>query len=218
LVTAIARAYPGFDLPLLTDNQAFDIDFNRTHGGLGCLGIATGDFDGNGKKGFALALKAPDEPDAIVVVALWKRTDWFLRKIYSPEERTRLYVATVPAGSYDNAPDATGVPMQQRQHEVLLCPNPGILTGATQVPGIVFCLVSKGQSGPAAWAQVPGMLHCIHEVPNGARVNFDTNDVTLDGKDIAHYDPCPNVGVLTSLPYPGAGGLPRVAPINRAIQ
>src|ERR1700733_12231690 len=207
LVLALGRTYPGFDLPLLTDNQQFDIEFNRRHGGLGCLGVATGDFDGNGKPEFALALKARNKPDAVVVVAILDRSDWSFQKIYSSADRNRLYVAVVPAGSYDNAPNVSGEPTLQRQHEALQCPHSGILTGATQAPGIVFCLVPRGKSDKAGWEQVSGMLHCVHQVPNGATVTAN-GDVTLNGVIIDHSGPCPNVGVLTSGPYPGAGGLP----------
>jgi hypothetical protein len=31
---------PGFDLPIVTDNQSDDIEYNRKHGGAGCLGVA----------------------------------------------------------------------------------------------------------------------------------------------------------------------------------
>jgi hypothetical protein len=52
------------------------------------------------------------------------------------------------------------------------------------------------------------MLHCVHQVPNGASINTKNNDVTLNRVVIDHWGACPNVGVLTSGPYPGAGGLP----------
>jgi len=59
------------------------------------------------------------------------------------------------------------------------------------------------------WAQVPGELirpDCVHEIPKGARVEIGkdgnlTGDVTLNGELIAHYDACPEKGIVTA---PGA--------------
>jgi hypothetical protein len=55
------------------------------------------------------------------------------------------------------------------------------------------------------WAQIPGQLiraDCIHEIPNGARVEVDndgniTGDVTVNGALLAHYDRCPETPVIT---------------------
>ena len=40
---------------------------------------------------------------------------------------------------------------------------------------------------PSGWAHPS----CIHEVPKGAVVDDRKGDVTVEGKVIAHYDPCP---------------------------
>jgi hypothetical protein len=55
------------------------------------------------------------------------------------------------------------------------------------------------------WVQIPGKLmspDCVHEVSNGARVEFGDNgepngDVTMNGQVVAHYDPCPEAGIDT---------------------
>jgi hypothetical protein len=55
------------------------------------------------------------------------------------------------------------------------------------------------------WVQIPGQLirpDCVHEVPNGARVEVANNgeitgDVTLNGALIAHYDACPEDAIVT---------------------
>ena len=55
------------------------------------------------------------------------------------------------------------------------------------------------------WVQVPGQLmrpDCVHEVPNGARVEISaggqiTGNVSLNGQVIAHYDPCPEAPIPT---------------------
>ncbi len=55
------------------------------------------------------------------------------------------------------------------------------------------------------WAQLPGELirpDCVHEIPKGAKVAIGTDgnltgDVTLNGELIAHYDSCPEQGIVT---------------------
>jgi hypothetical protein len=55
------------------------------------------------------------------------------------------------------------------------------------------------------WAQIPGELiraDCVHEIPNGARVEVDNDgqisgDVTLNGRLLAHYDRCSEDPVVT---------------------
>lgn len=54
------------------------------------------------------------------------------------------------------------------------------------------------------WAQIPGELirpDCVHEIPNGARVEVEngkiTGDVTMKGTIIAHYDACSEAAVST---------------------
>jgi len=64
---------------------------------------------------------------------------------------------------------------------------------------------SRAIMGHPGWVQIPGQLirpDCVHEVPNGARVEFGrhgqiTGDVTLDGALIAHYDACPEDAIVT---------------------
>jgi hypothetical protein len=56
------------------------------------------------------------------------------------------------------------------------------------------------------WVQVPGELirpDCVHQVPSGATVKAETTDdptngdVTLNGKLVAHYAPCPEKPFIT---------------------
>jgi hypothetical protein len=63
---------------------------------------------------------------------------------------------------------------------------------------------SEGSLDHPGWVQIPGELirpDCVHEIPNGARVEVVngevTGDVTLDGALIAHYDACPEDAIVT---------------------
>jgi hypothetical protein len=62
---------------------------------------------------------------------------------------------------------------------------------------------------PAEYVQTPsGWAHpsCIHEVPSGAVVDDQRGDVSLDGKVIAHYDPCPYAPVFDAAITDGPTG------------
>jgi hypothetical protein len=64
---------------------------------------------------------------------------------------------------------------------------------------------SQARNQHPGWVQVPGELirpDCVHEVPQGATVEIDSNrpsdeNVLLHGVLIAHYDPCPEAPILT---------------------
>jgi hypothetical protein len=66
---------------------------------------------------------------------------------------------------------------------------------------------SAATADHSGWAQIPGELirpDCVHEIPNGATVEFAdgeiTGDVTLNGVLIAHYEPCPEAPISTRFP------------------
>jgi hypothetical protein len=69
----------------------------------------------------------------------------------------------------------------------------------------------------ADWAQIPGELvrpDCVHEIPNGAKVETKagkiTGDITMNGALLAHYDPCLEEAVSTRHlgVTPGVGHVP----------
>jgi hypothetical protein len=77
--------------------------------------------------------------------------------------------------------------------------------------GLTTYSIAQVQTNPSnatmdhpGWVQIPGELirpDCVHEIPNGARVETAngqiTGDVTLHGVLIAHYDACPEDAVIT---------------------
>lgn len=86
-----------------------------------------------------------------------------------------------------------------------------ILMGGLAVSGLSTYSVAQAQTDAnqaglvhPSWAQIPGELirpDCVHEIPNGARVEVEngqiTGDVTLNGAFIAHYDACTEDAVVT---------------------
>jgi len=70
---------------------------------------------------------------------------------------------------------------------------------------------TKATTDHSGWVQIPGKLirpDCVHEIPNGAKVETEngqiTGDVTLKGKLIAHYDACSEEAVSTRHPAANA--------------
>jgi hypothetical protein len=147
LVEALKLAFPRFRAPLVADNYAEDIDTNRKSGGTGCLGVDSGDYDGDGTKDFAVVLTGEDGDSAVVVAALQRGKHWDLKALVRESGRKRLYVQTVPPGHYD-ATGSSEDPKDTGGLETLMCPHSGILTGATESTGVIYCLVS------ASWKRV----------------------------------------------------------------
>jgi hypothetical protein len=66
------------------------------------------------------------------------------------------------------------------------------------------------------WIKVPGGLYhpdCVHEVPNGARVE-ENGDVTVAGSVVAHYDTCPHTPIRTGRHAEGLEPAPIGTPCN----
>jgi hypothetical protein len=65
--------------------------------------------------------------------------------------------------------------------------------------------IGNASQNHSGWVHIPGELinpNCVHEIPNGARVEVDehgqmTGDVTLKGAPYAHYAACPDEPVVT---------------------
>jgi hypothetical protein len=140
LVSVLNHEFATARLPLVSDNLEEDIKFNKSRGGSGCLGVASGDFDGNGEKDFAVGLTPPKGPP-IVVVALANKGAWTLRAINSwVDNRNRLYVDVAPPGRFKRTPAAEG-PLRPSERKSMICAHEGVVVGATESTGIVYCLI-----------------------------------------------------------------------------
>jgi len=143
LVSALRHDFPRARLPLVSDNLAEDIKFNKSRGGSGCVGVASGDFDGNGERDFAVGLTPPGDSAPIVVVALSNEGSWTLHPINSwVDHRNRLYVDVAPPGRADRTPVAGG-PLRPGERKSMMCPHEGVVVGATESTGIVYCLIKN---------------------------------------------------------------------------
>ncbi len=141
LVAALQAEYAGFRAPLVTDNVADDVSANRRSGGDGCLGVATGDFDGDGRKDFVVALTGSDGDSTIIVVAFRRGAKWLLKPLLREGGRKRLYVAAARAGEYEHT-QAYDPDLKSGDLPRMSCRHAGFMTGAVEATAVVYCLVS----------------------------------------------------------------------------
>jgi hypothetical protein len=140
LSTALARAFPGYRTPLEYDNLPEDIKRQPTYGRTRCLGVATADFTGEGKKDYLIGLTAVKGSNGLAVIAFPKKGGWYFRKITSGTEDARYqqYVDVVEPGRHERAKAATA-PLAPGEKQSMDCPNWGALVGAVGSTGIVYC-------------------------------------------------------------------------------
>ena len=141
---ALTRRFPAYRLPLVTDNVDEDVRFNRAHGGNGCLSVASADFDGDGRKEFAVGLTPRQGDVPLVVVALARKDTWLFSTLKSwAGYRMRLYVAAVPPGFHTRS-EGLDVPLQPNERQSLRCRYAAVEVGATESTGIVYCYTNSG--------------------------------------------------------------------------
>jgi hypothetical protein len=140
LSNALATAFPGYRTPLEYDNAPEDIKYSQSHGGNGCLGVATADFTGDGKKDYLIGLTAVKGSKGLAVIAMPRKGGWNFQRIISGTEdaRFRQYVDVVEPGRHDRAKAVTA-PLGPGEKQSMECANWGALVGAVEATGIVYC-------------------------------------------------------------------------------
>ena len=102
LGTLLKERFPGFHPPRMTDQSARGTEFNKHEGGDGCITVATGDFNGDGRKDVALLLM--NSRSVRLVVALRRSMSWEVYRLPTFCEATRsCYVETEKPGLFKRA-------------------------------------------------------------------------------------------------------------------
>jgi len=142
----LLKKFPGFRLPIGTDNLEEDIQINIKEGGNGCLGIAKGDFNGDGRIDFAIALTQDSGPGWIVIAALKQSKGWSIEVIVrNPEGRNRLYLETIKPGKYANMyPKSSDVEYRKGEMENFTARYPGIIVGRTEAASVAYFRSKQG--------------------------------------------------------------------------
>jgi len=122
------------------DNAPEDIKYSQSHGGNGCLGVATADFTGEGKKDYLIGLTARKGSKGLAVIAMPRKGGWNFRRIssWTEDARYRQYVDVVKPGRHDRAKAMTA-PLAPGEKQSMECTNWGALVGAVEATGIVYC-------------------------------------------------------------------------------
>jgi len=103
LAAALSKAYPQYRLPRGDDQDQYNVRAQLERGGTGCLGVAEGDFDGDGRRDVALLLARKDGRRTRFVVALRGDPGWRLELIEtSIEAIENQYVDVVAPGAYES--------------------------------------------------------------------------------------------------------------------
>lgn len=142
LAAAVVATFPGYRAPLETDNLPEDVEYNRTHGDSGCMGVAVADFNGDRNKDYLLGLAAVKGASGLAVIALSTKTGWEFQKIRSwvEDARVRQYVTAVKPGKHERT-EALDGPLDTGEKDSMRCPSWGALVGATESTGIVYCYI-----------------------------------------------------------------------------
>lgn len=144
LAALLADRFPQFRLPLISDSLPEDIDYQRAHGGNGCLLVAKADLDGDRVDDFAVGL-APvaGEGAALVVFALRRGDEWFVSPVHDGVPHiNRLYLGSVPPKRWKRTEILDG-PVHGNERKSLRCAHNGVVLGATESTGIVYCYVNR---------------------------------------------------------------------------
>ena len=137
LKAKVAKAFPAFRIPHVTDNLAEDVAWNQEQNGNPCLGVAKADFDGNGTTDWLLGLTAKKGTGSVVLAALSRGKKWQLHELDRwPEGRSRLYVSAEKPGTYISVLEG---PLAPGEVNLLVCSRSVAVFGATESSGVAYC-------------------------------------------------------------------------------
>jgi hypothetical protein len=143
LKSALNAKFPGFR-PAYSTDQTIDVEVNKP-GGDRCMAVASGDFDGDGKKDIAILLTNPQAGAVRLVVALRRNTSWAISQL--PTWCTTVntcYVQTVKAGSFKRSESLDSPPTLPDERDQIESKTDNVMSGTLEATGIVY-VYSKGK-------------------------------------------------------------------------
>ncbi|RIX39769.1 MAG: hypothetical protein D3M94_22380 [Rhodocyclales bacterium GT-UBC] len=146
LAEALRQRFPGFRVPARSD-ESRDIPPNvasslRKAGANGCLSIASGDFDGDGLRDFAILLAretlSTDAKPVRLAVALRRGEGWSLDEL--PTWCSSIgwcHVAAVGPGTYKRT-TSMDAPLEPAERKVVTLKHQGIASGAPEATEVLY--------------------------------------------------------------------------------
>ncbi len=142
--------FPGFRLPRLADQSRDASQFNKRAGGDGCVTVAMGDFDGDGRRDIAVLLVNPESHAVRLVVALRRDSDWAVSSL--PTWCGRIdtcYVETAKPGVFKRS-EALDTPLSPPdERDQIASRTENVMTGTIESTGIVY--VYTNGTWPYVW-------------------------------------------------------------------
>ncbi|SEM37524.1 hypothetical protein SAMN05428989_3673 [Pseudoxanthomonas sp. GM95] len=152
LRTRLESQFPDFTFPREYDNAPADVANTRDRGGSSCLGVATGDFDGDDKDDLIVALTALDGEGAMIVAIRDAQGAATVRMLDQQRRgRRALTLGRGNPGLYERTrAGANGLRRWYADGEVerLDCPNEVAIIGVSESSARAYC------SGRAGWQWV----------------------------------------------------------------
>lgn len=139
LQAQLRSKFIGYQLPVAADNLAEDIAYNRAHGGDGCLGVASADFNGDRREDYAVLLHGEKAGHTLLIVATGQPHEWRTSRLRTwTGRRSRLYVAVAAPGTYRRAESLDKPPAERGEVSLVRSVLPGIVTGHTESSGVYY--------------------------------------------------------------------------------
>jgi hypothetical protein len=139
----LTQRLPTYRLAHATDSTAENVRYDKADGGTGCLFVATGDFNGDRAKDFAVALIPITGKVPVVAVALSQKGSWRIDTLKSwVDETAQLYVSSLRPGLLKRSGAVEGH-LDQNERRSLRCVTDALQVGATESTGIAYCHVNN---------------------------------------------------------------------------
>jgi hypothetical protein len=140
LIDQLKARFPHHRVPVSSDNEAWAVASDRRSGGDGCLGIAKGDFDGDGTIDFAVLLSPAGDTTSPLIVALGDSQTYGLDSLdVSTGPRRIYYVSALVPGRYQRTKTLSdAVALEPGELAVFESKRPGIVTGALEDGAVAY--------------------------------------------------------------------------------
>ena len=141
LIDQLKARFPHHRVPVSSDNEPWAVSSDRRSGGDGCLGIAKGDFDGDGTIDFVVLLSPLADTISPLIVARGDSQTYRLDSLQvSTGPRRIFYVSALAPGRYKrtNILSDDSVALEPGEVAVFESSRPGLVTGALEDGSVAF--------------------------------------------------------------------------------